>query len=93
MSDNLPESTNFLSPNGFLLTIEKLPGVSYFSQEAPLPEINLPIASVASPHLTQVPFSGTDIGFMPLTINFMIDEKMENYKQILDDGSWCTRFL
>lgn len=81
---NRPETTNFLSPNGFLLTIDKLPGVSFFSQEVTLPEISLPSAAVAAPHLPKVPFSGDSIDFSPFTINFMIDENLENFKQAFD---------
>jgi hypothetical protein len=77
----LPSNLNPLSPTGFRLSITKLPEVTYFCQEANIPEISLDPIPVGTPFSTsQVP--GEILDFGALTINFIIDENMANYKAI-----------
>ena len=81
MTIQIPENINPLSPNGFLFTLQRLSKLSYFCQEVSLPAITLPEATQLTP-FSKVPLSGDQIDFGPLTIQFMIDAKMENYKAI-----------
>lgn len=73
--------TSFLSPNGFLLSIERLPKVSFFSQSVELPTVELPPLAQETPYsLVEVP--SEKMRFSPLNLNFIVDEKMENYLEV-----------
>lgn len=74
---------NPLSPNGFLLTITKLPNVSFFTQEATIPGIILGDPDFANPFARQ-PVPGDNITYDPLEIQFNVDAKMNNYIAVAD---------
>lgn len=74
---------NLLQSNGFMFAINKLPNLSYFCQEVSIPGISLPVADINTP-LSKVPFAGDKIEFDNLTIEFLINEDMSNYKAIHD---------
>lgn len=77
----VPNNLNPLSPNGYMFTLQRLSSLSYFCQEISLPAITLPEATQLSP-LTKIPLAGDQIDFDTLRVQFLIDEKMENYKAI-----------
>jgi hypothetical protein len=77
----LPSNINPLSSNGFNFSITKLPEVSFFCQEVNLPGMTLPAIDMNTP-LSLVPFAGDIITYDDLTIQFIIDENMTNYKAI-----------
>lgn len=76
-----PENINPLQAGGFILTIDKLPDVSLFAQEASIPGFSLPTASQSSPFVN-MNHAGDKISFNPLDIRFIIDANMKNYKAI-----------
>lgn len=76
-----PDNLNPLSPNGFQLIIDKLPGVTFFCQNVPIPGISMPEAIQGSP-FTNISLPGETIEFEPLTVSFLVDEKMENWKSV-----------
>lgn len=84
MTDCLyPKSLNPLSPNGFNFSISKLPGVSFFCQRVMIPSITL--ASIDRPTpFVNTPIPGEIMQFSELSLQFLIDEKMENYKAIFN---------
>ena len=79
----IPNNINPLQSNGFMFAINKLPEVSYFCQEATLPDLTLPAAPASSP-LVDYPIPGEKLTFGELSITFLIDEEMTNYKAIHD---------
>ena len=79
----IPLNTSPLSPNGYMFTIARLPSLSYFCQEVSLPEITLPEALQLSPYVS-IPIAGDQIQFGKLRVQFLVDEKMANYKAIYD---------
>lgn len=79
----LPENINPLSPNGYMFTLQRLPELSYFCQEVSLPAITLPEATQLSP-FTKIPISGDQIDFDTLRVQFLVDDKMANYRAIHD---------
>ena len=79
----IPNNINPLQSNGFLFTINKIPSLSYFCQEVSVPGISLPTADVNSP-LSRVPYAGDKVSFDDLTVEFLINEDMSNYKAIHD---------
>jgi len=81
MTTKIPENINPLSPNGYLFTLQRLSSLSYFCQEVSLPSVTLPSATQLTP-LSKIPLSGDQIDFGDLTVQFLIDDKMENYKAI-----------
>ena len=72
------QTTNFLSPLGFQLGIQKLPGIGFYTQRAPLPGIQLPEAMQLTPFV-DAPVPGEKLTFEPFTIDFMVDADMKNY--------------
>jgi len=79
----VPENINPLSPVGFRLDIQKLPNVSYFCQEATLPDVTINSVPVATPlSIMQIP--DTILQYGDLIVNFLIDENMDNYKALYD---------
>lgn len=79
----IPNNINPLSPTGFRLSIDKISDVTYFCQEANIPSMDLDSISVGTPFSTShVP--GEIISFGELTIQFIVDENMKNYKAIYD---------
>jgi hypothetical protein len=81
LSCPIPQNINPLSPNGYLFTIDKLPRLSYFAQSIALPTISLGAAEITSP-FSNIPVPGEKIEFASLSVQFMVDENMDNYKAI-----------
>lgn len=82
MSDCLyPSTLNPLSPNGFNFSITKLPDVSFFCQRVMIPSISLPSIDRTTPFVN-TPIPGEIMQFSELTLQFLIDEHMANYKAI-----------
>jgi hypothetical protein len=73
-----PNNINPLSPTGFLLSIQKLPDISFFSQEVTLPEVSLPPIDMNTP-LSRLSITGDILSYGDFTINFLVDEDMTNY--------------
>lgn len=74
---------NFFAPHNYTFTIERLPHVSYFTQQANIP--GLSIGTVESPS----PFStiyrpGDKTTFGTLEITFLVDEDLKNYTEIFN---------
>lgn len=83
LSCPLPANLNPLSPNGYMFTVQRLPELSYFCQEVSLPAITLPEATQLNP-FSKIALAGDQIDFDTLRVQFLIDEKMENYRAIHD---------
>ena len=74
---------NFLSPNGFILNINRLPGVNFFAQDVELPTVTLQGLDQATP-LTAIAIPSDRMEFSPLMIKFAVDEKMHNWREVFD---------
>jgi|SRR6056300_493981 len=77
----VPDNINPLSPVGFRLDIEKLPEVSYFCQEATIPDVTLSSIAVPTP-LAQIQVPDSILQYGDLIVNFLVDEDMNNYKSL-----------
>lgn len=75
------QTANFLSPVGFQLGIHAFPKVSYFAQHCNIPGITLPNA-VQPTRFSDVPQPGDNLNWDNFTIEFMIDERMDNFLTI-----------
>lgn len=78
-----PDNLTPLSPNGFMLTIAKLPEVSFFCQQVDLPQIDLGNIEVANPLIVNN-IAGEMMQFAELHIQFLIDSNMANYKSVFN---------
>lgn len=76
-----PAALNPLSPNGFQLVIDKLPGITFFCQQCPIPGISLPQSVQGSP-FADISLPGDKMDFEQLTVTFLVDEQMDNWKAV-----------
>ena len=74
-------TTNFLTPVGFQLGIQAFPNVAFYTQHCNIPGINLPEA-VQSTRFSNIPQPGDKMSWDNFTLEFMIDERMDNYVAI-----------
>jgi hypothetical protein len=75
------QDLNFLSPNGFRFSIERLPKVSFFTQTIALPDVSLGDNGVATP-LSRIAIPGDDLTFSPLVVPFIVTADMSNWLEI-----------
>lgn len=79
----IPETITPLSPNGYLFSLARIPSATYFCQEVNLPDVNLGTAITAT-RFTDFPTPGDKMEFGQLQIQFLVDERMFNYKEIFN---------
>ena len=77
----IPDNITPLSPNGFMFNISKLPEMSFFCQQINLPGITLGAPEFGNPFTTQ-PIPGDHLTYDQLTVQFLVDSEMRNYKAI-----------
>ena len=77
---------NYMSPLGFKLILTKTPKVDFLCQSANIPQISMGTA-VQPTYLKDIPVPGDKVLYDDLTVNFLVDEKMENYLAI---HKWIT---
>jgi hypothetical protein len=78
-----PSIMDYASPIQFRFKCSKLPKVEFFCQTANIPGIGLGQADVETP-LKSIPFPGDKVTYQDLAISFLVDENLENYKEIHD---------
>ena len=76
-----PTKFDYASPTQFKFTLTKLPKVEYFCTAANIPGISIPSPTQPTP-LADIPLPGDTISFDDLSVTFMIDENLENYREI-----------
>ena len=74
---------DYASPVQFRFKCSKLPTVEFFCQTANIPGIGLGVADVDTP-LKSIPFPGDKVTYQDLAISFLVDENLNNYKEIHD---------
>ena len=67
--------------SGFQFSVTRSPKVSYFGNMINIPGITLGVAQQPS-YLKMIPRPGEIIDFEDLTLNFLVDENLENYIEI-----------
>ena len=78
-TDNAP--SKFLSGVGFQLSLNKLPGVSYYCQSVTVPSLNLAVAEQPTMY-RRLPEPGDEVNYDDLSVRFLVDEDMKNYISI-----------
>ena len=84
--DRQPTKLDYASPIQFKFTCIKLPTVEFFCQTANIPGITLGTADVETP-LKSIPFPGDKLTYGDLNVSFLVDENLNNYKELHD---WLT---
>jgi len=75
--------TNYLSPVSFLVTIDRIPNVEFFTQKATIPSLTMtPILQTAPIH--NIYKEPDRLDYTELDLSFIVDENMTNYKEILN---------
>tara|TARA_Y100001963_G_scaffold76361_1_gene105916 strand:+ start:6156 stop:6764 length:609 start_codon:yes stop_codon:yes gene_type:complete len=78
-----PTKLDYASPIQFRFKCIKLPKVEFFCQSANIPGISLGEANVETP-LVNIPFPGDKISYGDLNVSFLVDENLNNYKELHD---------
>jgi len=81
-----PTKFDYASPTQFKFTILKLPKVEYFCTAVNIPGVDLNNVEVPTP-LKSIPTPGTILAYGDLTMSFLVDENLENYREI---HGWLT---
>ena len=74
---------NYLSPTNFSVSIQRLPHVEFFTQKAAVPSLSTQPVELSSP---TNPFYSVpqNITYTDLELTFIVDENMNNYKEVLN---------
>ena len=78
-----PSKLDYASPIQFRFKMNKIPKVEFFVQTANIPGITLGTATVPTP-LYDYPVPGDTINYSTLDISFLVDENLNNYKELHD---------
>ena len=78
-----PDKQDYASPVQFRFKCTKLPLVEFFVQSVNLPGINLGSAQQTNP-LYDIPLPGDKITYASLDLSFVVDENLNNSKEIHD---------
>ena len=81
-----PTKFDYASPTQFKFSILKLPKVEYFCTAVNIPGVELGTAEQATP-LKVIPTPGTVLTYGDLEMSFLVDENLENYREI---HGWLT---
>ena len=86
LTDSQPTNLNQLNVDSFDISFSRLPGVQYFCQRISLPTVVLGETNEPSPFLN-VPLEGDTLTFEAMSLSFIVDEDLLNYREIYD---WMT---
>ena len=81
-----PTKFDYASPTQFKFQILKLPKVEYFCTSVNIPGVSLSNVDIATP-LKSIPVPGTILDYGDLEMSFLVDENLENYREI---HGWLT---
>ena len=83
LSTNQPENINDLTITKYQLVFHKIPDVVFRCQSCNLPGLSVEFVNQPTP-VHQVPVPGDSVLYNPLNITFIVDEDLENWKQLHD---------
>jgi hypothetical protein len=82
----MSQDYNVLQTNKFIFSLQRIPETMFRVTGCSLPSINIPPPSEDSTSANQY-FAGSSVEFDPITLTFIVDENLKNYKEIFD---WMT---
>jgi hypothetical protein len=81
--EDTPLNRNYLSPLNYKFSVKKLPHVNFFLQKVNIPSLNITPTEMPNPFVS-IPLSGDHIQYGTMTISFKLDERLENYQEMLN---------
>ena len=81
-----PTKLDYASPTQFKFSINQLPKVEFFTTAANIPDLSLSDVVIPTP-FKQVPVLGQNLTYGNLSITFIVDEFLENYREL---HNWLT---
>ena len=81
-----PTKLDYLSPTQFKFSINQLPKVEFFTTAANIPDISLSDVVIPTP-FKPIPVMGQNLTYGNLSLSFIVDEFLENYRELHD---WLT---
>lgn len=85
--DSQPASQNYIYPNNFAFRIKRLPNLNFTLQGCNVPGIS--VGRIDQPNLIQnAPLQGDRLFFGDLNISFLVDEDLNNYREIF---TWMNK--
>ena len=81
-----PTKLDYISPTQFKFSINQLPKVEFFTTAANIPDLSLSDVVIPTP-FKQVPVLGQNLTYGNLSITFIVDEFLENYREL---HNWLT---
>ena len=75
---------SILNKNNFRLLIDKVPTVEYYVQSCNIPGMSFTETTSATGIGLDAFFPGDKVSFETLDISFIVDEDLENFKEIYD---------
>ena len=78
-----PTVLDYSSPTQFRFMIHQLPKVEFFTTAANIPAITLGELVIPTPYKS-IPIRGDNLTFDNLSISFIVDEELQNYRTIHD---------
>ena len=76
-----PINKNYLQETNYRFFLKKTPALNYFCTGVSMPSLTMNSIDMHNP-FQKIPETGVQATFDQLTINFIIDEEMENYLEI-----------
>ena len=87
IKNSQPSSLNYIHPNNFTFRVKRLPDLNFTVQSINVPGIS--VGRVDQPNPIQgAPLQGDRLFFADLSVAFLVDENMENYREIF---TWMSR--
>jgi hypothetical protein len=86
------QTDNQLLETYFLFNMTKVPAMSYFCQRVNLPSLNLEGIEQPSRYGARIFKAGDAYNHEDLTIEFLVDEKMQNWLEIHDWLRSCANY-
>jgi hypothetical protein len=91
-TNTLTDNKTYLQPSGFKVIIGRrnYPNLEYFVQSAVHPGANVNSLELPGRRVTTVPLAGDKITYGELSLELILDEDMESYKEM---QSWLERIV
>jgi len=82
-----PQTDNYLLNTSFKFTLARTPNITWFCQKVSIPSLSFGFIEQPTRFGAKLPISGTQYDFDDLTIEFLVDEKVNTWMEIYD---WMT---
>ena len=79
-----PDNFDFARPTQFRFDLLKIPNTQYHITEVNLPGIAFGGDAVMNSRYTSMPFMGDTLDFSPLELQFIVQENLQNWREIYD---------